>query len=104
MAKTYTISATITIEEAQGPPVIDEQPPTNSTFTFGVPKTIPYGKAHDPDGDPLTVTLEPPVAGYTVSINPTGQIMLAYDGKGAKGVYTTAVVIDDGRPSARRGP
>jgi hypothetical protein len=98
MAKTFTITGTITVEDANGPPVVDQQPPANSTFTFGVAKTIPFGKAHDPNNDPLMLALVPAIAGFTPKIDATGQMTLVYDGKGAIGQFSTAVSIDDGKP------
>jgi len=98
MAKTYSIAGTITVTEvpANQPPVFSTQPPSTISFMVGTPATVPYGNVSDPDGDPLTVALEPVVQGFSLTYS-GNQIMLVWDGTGTAGSYAVQVSADDGK-------
>jgi len=96
MSKTLTIHAVVTIEDGNLAPIIDEQPPALSKFLVGKPASIPFGKTHDPDGDPLTIALIPLVQGLAVALS-GNQITMNWDGKGIPGEYRIQVEVDDGK-------
>ncbi len=63
---------------------------------MGAAASIPYGNVSDPDADPLTITLEPIIQGFTVSYS-GNQVMLHWDGNGVPGNYSVQVAADDGK-------
>jgi hypothetical protein len=91
------VTATIIIERPNDPPVFDENPPVSSRFLIGQPKTIPFGRAHDPDGDPLAIELIPSPQGFTATLAQNGQINLAWNGDGVPGTYLIEMSLDDGK-------
>jgi hypothetical protein len=93
-AKPLALAATTEIPSNPGP-VFDEQPPTTSTFTIGVPVSILYGKARHPNAHALAVGLESLPLGFTTTLV-AGQIMLHWDGAGSVGTYQVRAFLDDG--------
>ena len=77
-------------------PVIDEQPPETATFMIGVPASIPYGRGHHPNSDPLTAGLDVLPQGFTISLM-GDRVMLHWDGVGKAGTYQVRAFLDDGK-------
>jgi len=97
VAKALLLQGAVPVAEASSSqnPVIDEQPPETATFKIGVPASIPYGRGHHPNFDPLTAGLEVLPQGFTISLV-GDQIVLHWDGGGIAGTYQVRAFLDDG--------
>lgn len=75
--------------------VFVEQPPAELAFELGVPASVPYGRAHHPDGRPLAAGLDALPPGFSITLA-GDQIMLHWDGRGETGTYHVRAFLDDG--------
>lgn len=104
VAATYTYSMSVAaVQTGNSPPVWQATPPSVN-FTQGVAGSVVVPlNVTDPDGDPLTLTLDSPLpAGVTVTglpavgvtTNPTN-VTFAYDGVGVKASSNVVIGADD---------